>query len=141
MANQERGEFTLVVGDRRFTLRLTTNACAELEDFAGGRTWDQVQLGIARGSVKDVRLLLWAALREHHADVATDAPESVKAIGRLIDDAGGFAGLLAQIRSFVTLNQDPEHVPPQEKGETPDPPEAQAVGAGVDSISMPVSSV
>lgn len=142
MANQERGEFTIAVGDRRFTLRVTTNACAELEDFANGRTWDQVLVGCARGSVKDVRLLLWAALRDKHPDVATNDPESVKAIGRLVDDAGGFAGMQAQMFAFIGLNQAPPEPKGGESGEgSSDPPTAQAEVAGVGSALTPASSV
>jgi len=39
MANRERGELTLAAGGTRYTLRLTTNSCCELESFADGRTF------------------------------------------------------------------------------------------------------
>lgn len=140
MANPERGEFSLKVGDRRYTLRLTTNACAELEDLTNGKTIDAVVLGAQHGSVKSIRLLLWAALREHHPDIATDDPDSVKAIGVLVDQAGGFEGLLQQVNEFIQLNvnPEPERQSAGKGGESPDPPDAQAL-AGVGSSSTPVS--
>lgn len=138
MANKERGEFTLVAGDRTFKLRLTTNACAEMEDISGGRTWDQVQLGLARGSVKDVRLLFWGSLREYHPEIATDHVTSLRAVGKLLDDAGGFEGVLIQMRAFMALNREPVEPAPAQKGpEKPlaDPPDAQAETVGADSVS------
>lgn len=139
MANKERGEFPIEIGDRTFILRLTTNACAELEDVSGGRTWDQVQMGIARGSVKDVRWLFWAAFRDHHPDIATDDPASVKVIGQLIDEAGGFAGLLARVRMFVAMNQDDGGVDlgGGEPAAAVDPPVAQVETVGAGSVLTP----
>jgi hypothetical protein len=135
MANRERGEFPLVIGEQRYTLRLTTNACAELEDISGGRTFDQVMIGIRRGSVKDIRLLLWAALREHHSDIATDDPASVKAIGKLIDEAGGLLAMAGSMRALVLMNQNEEKTEPNAAGEGEDGIPRTAGGAGVGSTS------
>jgi len=141
MANKERGEFLLTAGGKTYKLRLTTNACAEMEDIAGGRTWDQVQLGIMRGSAKDLRLLFWGALREFHPDIATDDPKSLRAVGKLIDDAGGFEGLMEQGQAFVALNQRQadDEAPSAEKGTTTkaDPPSAQPEAVGVASVLTP----
>lgn len=128
MANRERGEFALAVGDQRYTLRLTTNACAELEDFTEGRTIEQILFGVLkRHSIKDMRLLLWAALRDRHPDVATTDPGAVTAIGALVDKAGGFRGMSDQLKAFAELNQNPEPSKPEEKKEgAADPPPAQA---------------
>lgn len=107
MANRERGELTLVAGGQRYTLRLTTNSCAELEDFTGGRTSDDVTAGVNRGSFRDVRLLLWMALRDQHKDIATDDPACLEAIGALIDATGGRLAAIAALRELVLLNSDP----------------------------------
>lgn len=123
-ANRERGEFTLTVKGVRYTLRLTTNACAELEDISNGRTWDQVMAGINRGSVKDTRLLMWACLREHHPEIATNDPTSVFGIGKFIDDAGGLVGVLQQLQTFIRMNG--ETADGEDAGAQPgDPPEAR----------------
>jgi hypothetical protein len=142
MANKERGEFTLVAGDRTFKLRLTTNAVVEIEDISGGRTWDQVQLGIMRGSAKDMRLLFWGALREYHPDIATDDVKSLRAVGRLIDAAGGFEGLVEQMKAFLALNQRQADDEPERPGGqvAPDPPSAQPAAVGVDSPLTPALS-
>jgi len=140
MANKERGEFLLTAGERIYKLRLTTNACAEMEDISGGRTWDQVQLGIMRGSAKDLRLLFWGALREFHPEIATDDAKSLRAVGKLIDDAGGFEGLMEQGQAFVALNQrQADDEPPAEKGPAAksDPPSAQPEAVGVGSVLTP----
>lgn len=134
-ANKEKGEFALVVGDQRYVLRVTTNAACELEDVHG-RTLDQVQVGLLRGSLKDLRLLLWAGLREHHPEIATDDKDSVKAIGALVDAAGGVNGVWTQMKAFMALNADPG----ADDAETPERPaprrprRAQA-GTGGDSTS------
>lgn len=135
MANRERGEFRLTVGGRTYTARLTTNAMAELEDVTNGRTWDQVMTGLlVRGSVKDLRHFLWAALRDQHPDVATMTPDSLRTIGGLIDEAGGMAGVIDQVRAFMALNDEPD-----EEGAPPAHPPLGAVpaGVGVASISTP----
>lgn len=105
MANRERGEFRLVAGEKSYLLRITTNACCELEDLAA-RPLDSVISGANRGHVRDVRLILWAALREHHPELATDDKDSLKAVGTLIDAAGGLSGILAQVKALIALNAD-----------------------------------
>jgi len=105
MANRERGELALLVGTRRLVLRLTTNSCCELEDFAG-RTSDEVTAGVNRGSFRDTRLMLWMALRDQHPDIATDDPACLANIGVLIDQAGGRAVVLERLRELVVLNTD-----------------------------------
>lgn len=137
MANKERGETTLVAGERSFICRLATNSCAELEEFAKGRTFWQVWNGALANSVKDLRLFFWVALREHHPEIATDDPSCLKEVGRIIDLAGGIRSdrLSAWLKQFIELNQDQEPATEGEpgKGVTSDPPNAQ-VADGVGSI-------
>jgi len=105
MANRERGEIPLVIGADRYVLRLTTNACCELENLTDGkRNWDQVWDGMKAGSQRDVRLFMWVALRHHHPDIATDDPKSLNTIGDLIDLAGGATLLFVQLRALMLLN-------------------------------------
>jgi hypothetical protein len=139
MANKERGEFALQVQDRAYTLRLTTNACCELEDFAQGRTWDQVMAGVRQGRMKDVRLLIWTAL-------GNTIPTGIRQAGigeghrRLIDEAGGLAGILGQIQAFLQMNlPEAEDVVSGGSAEAR-PPNAQA-GTGDRSTSTPAPSV
>lgn len=110
MANQERGEFTLTAGGSSYVLRLTTNSCCELEEFCG-RSFENVQQGANRNRLSDTRLILWAALQEHHADLALKTPDGLKAVGRIIDAAGGTLSargkkFFAQMVAFIALNAD-----------------------------------
>lgn len=143
MANKQRGEFTLKAGSARYTLKLTTNAICEFEDFEGARarTFDEVMDGLKHGRLKDVRLFFWMALRAHHPDLATDDPTSLNAIGNLIDDAGGLAGVLKQIQAFIAINTEAvESVPKTKKTEgAADPLDAQ-VGTGPGSMPMRLRS-
>ncbi len=105
MANRERGEIVLVIGADRYVLRLTTNACCELETLTdSARNWDQVWDGMKAGSQRDVRYFMWVALRHHHPEIATDDPASLKTIGDLIDQAGGAQLLFVQLHALMLLN-------------------------------------
>lgn len=138
MANRERGEFTLVAGDRRLILRLTTNAACELEDFAQGRTLAQVYVGMARNSLKDTRLFLWCALRDRHAEIATDDPACLKTIGDVIDDAGGLEGIAGQIEAFANLNMPPDdEILKKASDDTGTRPRKARAGTGGRSSSTP----
>lgn len=134
MANRERGEMRLATPTQTYTLRLTTNACVDLEDRSG-KLVDEVIRGAYRGSVRDLRWLLWASLQDGHADTVKEPTD----VGVIIDDAGGIKGVLAQMIAFVKLNAD-EHAP--KEGVAPaDPLPAQAEVSGVDSTSTLAASV
>ncbi len=129
MANRERGELTLLAGGMRYTLRLTTNSCCELESFADGRMSDDVIAGVNSGSFRDARLLLWMALRDQHPDLATDDPSCLSAIGDLIDVAGGRLAVLERLRELILLNVDGRDAP----GGAARPPKGQPRRTGVGS--------
>jgi hypothetical protein len=146
VANRERGEQALVVGDRTLIARVTTNACVELEDFAPGKNWDLVRVAASRGSRRDLRLFFWTIFRDHHPELCTDDVGCLKAIGELIDQAGGSDSkpLGKWIGQFAKLNEElAEGLQKKAKGGKPepvDPPDAQAV-AGMPSTEMPALSV
>lgn len=94
MANPNRGEVALLVGDQEYKLSFSINAICELEDA--------LDMPVAKVADKlndtdnirmtMIRTVVWAALRDHHADmtvndagqIATDAgiPVVMEAIGR-----------------------------------------------------------
>lgn len=128
MANKERGEMTLVAGADTYVLRLTTNACCELEDKSA-KLLDDIVRGAMRGSVRDLRWLLWASLQDKHHETVKSPVDA----GEVIDAAGGIQGVLRQMTAFMKLNADPDP-PKAEEGAKPDPPAAQA-STGADSLS------
>lgn len=157
--NREKGEWPLTVGDQTFTMKLTTNAMAELEDFTErlgiGKTWDEIVVGLIRGKVSDCRLFIWAAMRAFHADVATGEVKDVGVkgspklvapglarIGDLIDEAGGLTAIHDQIKAFVQNNAKPEESgdrPPAAGPETAPGPAAKPID-GTGAARTPRSS-
>lgn len=77
MANKERGEVELKAGDDTFTLRLSVNALAEIENLLDVGVNDLIAM---LRKPKDFRLatwrvLLWGALREFHKVSLDEAGE------------------------------------------------------------------
>lgn len=128
-ANKERGEVALTVGDQSYVLKLTTNAVCEMETLSG-RTFDQTLIRIQQGSLTDLRFFLWATLQEKHPTL------TVLDVGRLIDDAGGLAGLKDKIEQVVGLNTEEASKPTSTDA---NPPQAHA-GTGASSTLTPVAS-
>lgn len=100
MANRDRGELRLVSGGVAYTLRLTTNAAAELEDQSGQTFQRHIEAWTLRGSLIALRWILWAALQDQHADQI----RSVRDVGPLIDQAENLPALIV---AFAALNLEP----------------------------------
>jgi hypothetical protein len=84
MANPNRGEVALAAGGRAYKLSFSVNALCELEEeldkpvaeiVAAFQDEKHVRLG-------SIRVLLWAALRDHHDEV------TIKEAGLIATDAG-----------------------------------------------------
>ncbi len=133
MANRERGEFRLIAGTSTYILQLTTNSCCELEDFTG-RPFDEIQRGAKRGFVKDMRLILWAALWAHHPDIAAPTAASLQTVGSVMDEGGGVIGLHRQILAFIALNADPGEPAAAGGAAGTGPPRRAQAGTGVNSM-------
>lgn len=107
-ANAERGELSLVVDGKRYVLTITLTAMMELEDISGGRTfveaWEGTQV---KRSIRDVMLLLWAALRDKHPDLASDEPGVLKKISRFVERAGGLEAVNEQLTALIRLHAQP----------------------------------
>jgi len=123
-ANRERGELDLMADGKAFTLRLGVNAICQLETLVD-RPFDQILTGVRQGSMREARLLLWAALQPYHSDTIRTVDDA----GDLMDRAGGTAVLIAKmtvlIGRLVEINQPPEEFTAGQA----DPPQAQ-VGTG-----------
>jgi hypothetical protein len=139
MANRERGEMLLATPKHTYTMRLTTNACADLEDRSG-KLVDEIIRGAYRGSVRDLRWLLWAALQDQHADTVV-APQDA---GRIIDEAGGIQGMLAQLQAFMKMNSEggaPEGQVTAAAGDHPPGAQPKPEASGEGSTLTPALSV
>lgn len=84
MANPHRGEKSFSAGEQTYTLRYSVNAICALEEESGKTV---TALGVEMADPGKVglsllRLLLWAGLREHHADISlAGAGDILEAVG------------------------------------------------------------
>lgn len=84
MANPNRGEVALPVGDREYKLSFSINAICELED-AINMPVSKIADGLIDASnirMSTIRTVIWAALRDHHANV------TVQEAGQIASEAG-----------------------------------------------------
>lgn len=98
MANPNRGEVTLTVGDQEYTLSFSINAICELEDVLDAPV-AKIADGLNDAStvrMSMVRTVIWAALRDHHEDV------SIKEAG-LIATAAGIPAVMDAIGKAFSL--------------------------------------
>lgn len=77
MANRERGEVELKAGDETFTLRLSINALAEIENLLDVGVNDIIAMMMKPQNfrINTWRAVLWGALRENHKGSLEDAGE------------------------------------------------------------------
>lgn len=66
MANPLRGEVPFQIDGKTYRLKWATNAICEFEDLMGGGL---PTLGPMATSVKALRAMVWAALREFHPEI------------------------------------------------------------------------
>lgn len=91
MANADKGEVTLSLGGKSYTLRLSTNAMATAEGLLDKEIGEIVAM-LARGRLSALRVLLWAALIEKHPRLSLiDAGEMIDADREGVGDALGKA--------------------------------------------------
>ena len=83
MANSHKGERAITVEGVEYRLRFSVNAICELEDAINApiETLGS-RLASGQAGVRDIRMLWWAALRDHHAAV------DLKATGVVVDTLG-----------------------------------------------------
>lgn len=133
MANRERGEVSIEVGGKAYTLRPTFDAMCEFEELTG-KTVDDLFEDVLKSKLSGLRAVTWCLLQDvHAAEIKT-----LKDASRWIDEAGVDA-VRDAVERALGLNQAPE--PAQGGTEAPaNPPDAQA-GTGEPSSSTLVESV
>lgn len=140
MANRDKGEVSLMVGETSYTLVLSFNAMIEAEDeseavFGRRLTWDEIVAEVNKqGSLRALRLLLWSLLRKFHgAMTPVDA-------GALIDDLGGLPGLQSVVKAAIgAAAPDPKDIKELGGDKAARPRRARA-GTGVSAASRPAAS-
>lgn len=111
MANRERGEVLLSVGDREYRLVCTTNAQCEMEARLSTPerevTSGDIYRGVTKTSNTAVRAFLWACLLRHHrAEFPT-----IESVGdRVIDVIGLKAATVAASEAFERSQPDADDV-------------------------------
>lgn len=117
MANRERGEIVVKVGEKDYTLRPTFDAICEYERITG-QTPEQFFADFERGRMSGVRASVWCLLQHAHSDEIV----TLKDASTWIENAGGVLVVSAHLRALQELNADPV-----EEGKAPaNPPRARA---------------
>ena len=86
MANPHKGELAFKHGEKTFTMSFSINALCELEDQLAAPMADIMTKATdpASMSIKTIRAVFWAGLRDHHPDLTTkDAGDLMTAMGQL----------------------------------------------------------
>lgn len=121
MANPIKGEASLKVEGREYTLCFSIDAMCALEEKLD-RTMQDIMSDLTdptRIGVRLTRALLWASLREHHSEI------TLKMAGDLIPAAGGVPAVVERIslaiqRAFPTPEaSDPHPQKPDQDGTGP----------------------
>lgn len=134
MANEERGEVDLVVGDKTYTLRMSVNAIVETQKRTN-KTFGELVRSLQALDVSAMRELVWMLLKKHHAK---DFPTPEK-VGDLIDDAGSNEIALAIEKVFQLNAWKAEGA--AGNGQRPQPAQDPETLTGTPSTSVPVGSV
>jgi hypothetical protein len=133
MANRERGEVSIEVGGKAYTLRPTFDAMCEFEDLTG-KTVDDLFEDVLKNKLSGMRAVVWCLLHDAHAEEI----KTLKDASRWVDRAG-IDAVRDAVERALGLNQAP--APTQGGAEAPaNPPDAQA-GTGEPSSSTLVGSV
>ena len=132
MANPQRGEVPLKVGDRTYTLKLDMDAICTLEGILSTPqqlvTLADVFTGVLRNSHVYARALLWALLRRHHADV------TLGQAGDLLLEMGGITKFINAVSTVKESTQ------PDAQDRPARPPRARRSGTGARTTSTPAAS-
>lgn len=130
MANPHRGETEITVDGKAYRLRFSIDALCLLEDKTGKSIMQLVNdLQTPENvSITILRAILWAGLREHHADV------DLKAAGEMIPAAGGVLPILAGIGKALELAFPGAQGEANVTGDPPQPGRQATNGTGPASI-------
>lgn len=99
MANRDKGETDLVIGDVTYRMVLDVNAMVALETLFSTPekevTFGDVLERVNRGRLTDVRAFFWASLQRYQPHI------TLEAAGDLIQAAGGLRGFTRQLEAIA----------------------------------------
>lgn len=100
MANSERGEVDLKVGDKTYTLCFTTNSIAEIEGLQEGKAFTSIAVNwMAKQDLSTLRLLTFGALRKHQPALSLfDAGDIIDEFGSDLSTLGAALGEAIRFR-------------------------------------------
>lgn len=146
MANPARGEVDLVVGERTYTLTITTGALCAMEKRTG-HTYGEILRGLMGVNVTATRDYLRAVLEPKHGRELTAAASKrgvdIETLVCDIIDTAGMRETKAVLVDLFTLNQPPtdeQSSVTKEGDETSRPPTAVTAGTGISSTLTAVAS-
>lgn len=133
MINTKTGELTVELDGKDYTLALTLNAMAWLEDKHGGIPFDEVTAKAQAGSMTGLREFFWVLFQKHHPDITLEEAGSLVTLGRLNE-------IIHKVMSDVIKAGQPDPKDVQEvvgKGKKENPTKARvnAAGTGASSTS------
>ena len=137
MANREKGESTVEIGGRSYTLVVGLEELCALEEIVSrnGREYTIKEIIdlVQRGSLRFAKAILWAALIRHQ-------PKTQMAdVLKMVDQMGGLEQAMVVLgKVFESMNPDAEDVQKAEKGARPR--KARIDGTGAASTSRPAAS-
>lgn len=138
MANAERGEVSLTLDGKVYTLALSLNAMVALEELFSTpeklMTFEEVSALADKGSIKHVRALIWSVFQDYHPEV------TLTGVSKLVTAAGGLGVLTVKLAELAKASTpDPKDL--KKLGVKANPPGARAArsGTGEGSTSRPVA--
>lgn len=144
MANREKGEVSFEVDGTTYTLAMTMDAMASLEEHfstpAREMSFEEISAKANAGHVKYVRAFIWAVLQTHHPELR------IQDVSPLVQKAGGMAAFAMTLGKLM-LSAQPDAKDLEELGikkPKKNPPQAQGGrrtrGTGGASTSAPAAS-
>lgn len=114
VANKNKGEYSFEADGKRYTLAVTMNAMADLEEHFNSkdqkeRTFEELTKEVEKGRAIYIRAFLWALLQRDHPEVvlkATPGSNHVD-VSTLIERAGGVE-VVGRILQEVAKASEPD---------------------------------
>jgi len=134
MANRERGEVSVEIEGKTYTMTLDLEALCHLEDHfstpAREYAFPELLERAGKGSARHIRGIVWASLQRHHKGITLEQTSEI------IQASGGLAGFGEKLNALAMSTQpDSDDAKELNGGKKARPRRAQTEAAGVSSTS------